>query len=94
LKTVLDSLRLIVRDLRLSAREAERVARITGAQLFVNRHATECDSLDRRMLGAPGCSDHHEGEPINVFGRLLIGGPLSWEPECRTMVPERLLLAN
>ena len=34
-RTIMDSLRLVVRDLRLSAREAERVAHITGAQLFV-----------------------------------------------------------
>jgi DNA-binding MarR family transcriptional regulator len=34
-RAVLDSLRRVVRDLRLSAREAERIAGISGAQLFV-----------------------------------------------------------
>jgi DNA-binding MarR family transcriptional regulator len=32
---ILDALRLVVRDLRVSARHAERVAGISGAQLFV-----------------------------------------------------------
>ena len=35
MRNVMDSLRLIVRDLRLSAREVERAAGVTGAQLFV-----------------------------------------------------------
>ena len=35
IRAVLDSLRRIVRELRLSAREAERGAGISGAQLFV-----------------------------------------------------------
>ena len=34
-RTVMDSLRRVVRDLRLSARDAERSAGISGAQLFV-----------------------------------------------------------
>ena len=34
-RSVMDSLRLIVRDLRLSAREVERAAGVTAAQLFV-----------------------------------------------------------
>ncbi len=35
IRDVMDSLRRIVRDLRLSARDAERAAGISGAQLFV-----------------------------------------------------------
>jgi DNA-binding MarR family transcriptional regulator len=35
IRTILDALRRIVRDLRLSSREAERDAGISGAQLFV-----------------------------------------------------------
>lgn len=35
LRVIMDSLRRIVRDLRLSARDAERSAGISGAQLFV-----------------------------------------------------------
>jgi DNA-binding MarR family transcriptional regulator len=35
IRTVMDSLRRVVRDLRLSARDAERSAGISGAQLFV-----------------------------------------------------------
>ncbi|HEY1958768.1 MAG TPA: MarR family transcriptional regulator [Polyangiaceae bacterium] len=34
-RSVMDSLRLIVRDLRVGAREVERAAGVTGAQLFV-----------------------------------------------------------
>jgi DNA-binding MarR family transcriptional regulator len=35
IRTILDALRRIVRDLRLSSREAERDAGVSGAQLFV-----------------------------------------------------------
>ena len=35
IRSILDALRRIVRDLRLSARDAERTAGISGAQLFV-----------------------------------------------------------
>jgi DNA-binding MarR family transcriptional regulator len=41
IRTVLDSLRRIVRGLRLSARDAEREAGISGAQLFVLQTLSE-----------------------------------------------------
>jgi DNA-binding MarR family transcriptional regulator len=51
----MDSLRRIVRDLRLSARDAERSAGISGAQLFVlqalaERPATSLNDLAERTL--------------------------------------------
>ncbi len=54
-RTIMDALRLVVRDLRLSAREAERVAHITGAQLFVlqqlqDGHAFSLNELAERTM--------------------------------------------
>jgi len=57
LKTVLDSLRLIVRDLRLSAREAERVAHITGAQLFVLQQLHDAGTLSLGELAERTMTD-------------------------------------
>lgn len=57
MKTVLDSLRLIVRDLRLSAREAERVARITGAQLFVLQQLRDGGTLSLGELAERTMTD-------------------------------------
>jgi MarR family transcriptional regulator, lower aerobic nicotinate degradation pathway regulator len=55
IRSVLDALRRIVRDLRLSAREAERGAGISGAQLFVLqalsvRSASSLNELADRTL--------------------------------------------
>jgi DNA-binding MarR family transcriptional regulator len=55
IRGVLDALRRIVRDLRLSAREAERSAGVSGAQLFVlqalaDRSASSLNDLAERTL--------------------------------------------
>jgi MarR family transcriptional regulator, lower aerobic nicotinate degradation pathway regulator len=55
IRAVLDALRRVVRELRLSAREAERGAGITGAQLFVlqtlaQRPASSLNDLALRTL--------------------------------------------
>jgi MarR family transcriptional regulator, lower aerobic nicotinate degradation pathway regulator len=57
LKNVLDALRLIVRDLRLSAREAERVARTTGAQLFVLQELQDNGTLSLGELAERTMTD-------------------------------------
>lgn len=54
-RTVMDSLRRIVRDLRLTARDAERGAGISGAQLFVlqalaEESAASLNNLAERTL--------------------------------------------
>jgi DNA-binding MarR family transcriptional regulator len=54
-RAVLDSLRRVVRDLRLTAREAERIAGISGAQLFVlqtlaTARATSINDLAERTM--------------------------------------------
>jgi DNA-binding MarR family transcriptional regulator len=55
IRTVMDSLRRIVRGLRLTARDAERSAGISGAQLFVlqalaEERATSLNDLAERTL--------------------------------------------
>jgi DNA-binding MarR family transcriptional regulator len=55
IRVVMDALRRIVRDLRLSARDAERGAGISGAQLFVlqmlaEQPATSLNELAERTL--------------------------------------------
>ncbi len=55
IRRILDALRRIVRDLRLGAREAERTAGISGAQLFVlqtlaDGHVSSLNELARRTL--------------------------------------------
>jgi DNA-binding MarR family transcriptional regulator len=55
IRDVMDSLRRIVRDLRLSARDAERAAGISGAQLFVlqmlaDEPASSLNDLAERTL--------------------------------------------
>jgi DNA-binding MarR family transcriptional regulator len=55
LRAVLDGLRRVVRDLRLTARDAERIAGISGAQLFVlqtlaTAPATSINELAERTM--------------------------------------------
>jgi DNA-binding MarR family transcriptional regulator len=55
IRSILDALRRIVRDLRLSARDAERTAGISGAQLFVlqvlaQRPASSLNDLAERTF--------------------------------------------
>jgi len=73
LKTVLDSLRLIVRDLRLSAREAERVARITGAQLFVLQQLQDGGTLSLGELAERTMTDQSS---VSVVVKKLVSAKL------------------
>lgn len=57
MKSVLDALRLIVRDLRLSARDAERAAHITGAQLFVLQQLHDAGTLSLGELAERTMTD-------------------------------------
>lgn len=55
IRNIMDALRRIVRDLRLCAREAERTAGVSGAQLFVlqtlaESHASSLNDLADRTL--------------------------------------------
>ena len=73
MKTVLDSLRLIVRDLRLSAREAERVAHITGAQLFVLQQLQDGGTLSLGELADRTMTDQSS---VSVVVKKLVGAKL------------------
>jgi DNA-binding MarR family transcriptional regulator len=72
-KTVLDSLRLIVRDLRLSAREAERVARITGAQLFVLQQLQDGGTMSLGELADRTMTDQSS---VSVVVKKLVAAKL------------------
>lgn len=73
LKTVLDSLRLIVRDLRLSAREAERAAPITGAQLFVLQQLHDGGTLSLGELAERTMTDQSS---VSVVVKKLVSAKL------------------
>ncbi len=72
-RTVLDALRLIVRDLRLSAREAERVAHITGAQLFVLQQLEEGRALSLNELAERTMTDQSS---VSVVVKRLVAAKL------------------
>jgi DNA-binding MarR family transcriptional regulator len=68
IRTILDALRRIVRDLRLSSREAERDAGVSGAQLFVLQalaggRATSLNELAERT--------HTDQSSVSVVVRRL-----------------------
>jgi DNA-binding MarR family transcriptional regulator len=73
LKTVLDSLRLIVRDLRLSAREAERAAHTTGAQLFVLQQLQDGGTLSLGELAERTMTDQSS---VSVVVKKLVAAKL------------------
>jgi len=70
---VLDALRLIFRDLRLSAREAERVARTTGAQLFVLQQLHEGGTLSLGELAERTMTDQSS---VSVVVKKLVHAKL------------------
>ena len=73
MKTVLDSLRLIVRDLRLSARDAERAAHTTGAQLFVLQQLHEGGTLSLGELAERTMTDQSS---VSVVVKKLVAAKL------------------
>jgi len=68
IRTILDALRRIVRDLRLSSREAERDAGISGAQLFVLQALA---SGRAASLGELAARTHTDQSSVSVVVRRL-----------------------
>ncbi len=70
LRPVLDSLRRIVRELRLTAREAERGAGISGAQLFVLQALAQQSAASLNDLAERTLTDQSS---VSVVVKRLVG---------------------
>jgi DNA-binding MarR family transcriptional regulator len=68
IRTVLDALRRIVRDLRLSSREVEREAGVSGAQLFVLQALTDGRAASLNELAE---RTHTDQSSVSVVVRRL-----------------------
>ncbi len=68
----MDALRRIVRGLRLTARDAERTAGVSGAQLFVLQALSEKKAASLSALAARTCTD--QSSVSVVVSRLVEGG--------------------
>jgi DNA-binding MarR family transcriptional regulator len=71
-RVAMDALRRIVRELRLTARAAERAVGLTGAQLFVLERLQESPGLSLRALAARTATD--ESSVSVVVARLVARG--------------------
>jgi len=69
IRTVMDGLRRIVRDLRLSARDAERGAGISGAQLFVLQTLSESSAASLNDLADRTLTDQSS---VSVVVKRLV----------------------
>lgn len=69
IRDVLDSIRRIVRLLRLSSREAEREVGLTGAQLFVLQKLAESKMLSVNELAE---STHTHQSSVSVVAQALV----------------------
>lgn len=69
IREVLDSIRRIVRLLRLSSREAEREVGLTGAQLFVLHKLAEAKMLSVNELAE---STHTHQSSVSVVAQALV----------------------
>jgi len=69
IRAVMDGLRRIVRDLRLSAREAERGAGISGAQLFVLQTLSESSASSLNDLADRTLTDQSS---VSVVVKRLV----------------------
>lgn len=69
IREVLDSIRRIVRLLRLSSREAEREVGLTGAQLFVLQKLAEAKMLSVNELAE---STHTHQSSVSVVAQALV----------------------
>ncbi len=69
IRTVMDGLRRIVRDLRLSARDAERGAGISGAQLFVLQTLSESSAQSLNDLADRTLTDQSS---VSVVVKRLV----------------------
>ncbi len=72
-RAILDALRVVVRDLRLSAREAERVAHITGAQIFVLQQLEQGRTLSLNDLAERTMTDQSS---VSVVVKRLVAAKL------------------
>lgn len=70
---VLDPLRVLVRALRLSGREAERALGISGAQLFVLQSLSEIGAASINELAA---ATHTDQSSVSVVVRRLVDASL------------------
>jgi DNA-binding MarR family transcriptional regulator len=61
IQRVLDAVRRIVRELRLSARAAESELGLSGAQLFVLQHLAQAEHLTVSDLAERTCTDPSSG---------------------------------
>lgn len=68
-RVVMDALRRIVRGLRLTARDAERTAGISGAQLFVLQALAEGKASSLNDLAVRTCTDQSS---VSVVVRRLV----------------------
>jgi|HubBroStandDraft_6_1064221.scaffolds.fasta_scaffold162326_3 DNA-binding MarR family transcriptional regulator len=80
IRAVLDSLRRIVRELRLSAREAERGAGISGAQLFVLQALSGEKASSLNALAVRTLTDQSS---VSVVVRQLVDRKLVSRKEAR-----------
>jgi MarR family transcriptional regulator, lower aerobic nicotinate degradation pathway regulator len=71
-RVAMDALRRIVRELRLTARAAERAVGLSGAQLFVLERLQETPGMSLRALAARTATD--ESSVSVVVGRLVARG--------------------
>jgi len=78
IRVVLDGLRRIVRELRLSAREAERGAGISGAQLFVLQALAQENASSLNDLAVRTLTD--QSSVSVVVGRLVDRGLVTRKP--------------
>jgi DNA-binding MarR family transcriptional regulator len=69
IRAVLDSLRRVVRDLRLTARDAERIAGISGAQLFVLQMLADAPASSINELAERTMTDQSS---VSVVVRRLV----------------------
>lgn len=77
-RVVMDALRRIVRGLRLTARDAERTAGISGAQLFVLQALAEGKAASLNDLAVRTCTD--QSSVSVVVSRLVERGLVARTP--------------
>jgi DNA-binding MarR family transcriptional regulator len=89
-RPVLDGIRRLVQSLRLSAREAQSRAGISGAQLFVLQKLAEADAQSVNDLAARTATD--QSSVSVVVHRLAGAGLVSRHPDVRDRRRVRLTL--
>jgi DNA-binding MarR family transcriptional regulator len=87
---VLDGIRRLVQSLRLSARDAEKRAGVSGAQLFVLQKLAEADAQSVNDLAARTATD--QSSVSVVVHRLVDAGLVGRHPDARDRRRVRLTL--